>query len=108
MNDQPQMQTLHPDGGQGSNMLKSTYEQVSAAVQTALNGRQLTFGELVHEAGIMLGDDFEASIEEAINTVSLDLEARKVIEIVPDSQPQQYRLVEEGSAAEEAAESQDA
>lgn len=103
-NDENRIQIQQPDGSPGETMLKSTYEQVSAAVQTALNGRTLTADELVSEARIMLGSDFEGSVEAAINTVRLDLEARKVVETVDGSQPLQYQLVEEGSAAENSAE----
>jgi hypothetical protein len=99
MNDETHVQTLRPDGEPGENILKSTYEQVSAAVQTALNGRELTSDELVDECRVMLGDDFEGSVEWYVETVRLDLQARKVIEPVPDSQPSRFQLVEEGSAS---------
>jgi hypothetical protein len=99
MNDDHRIQTQQPDGSQGETMLKSTYEQVSAAVQTALNGRALTADELVSEARVMLGGDFEGSVEVAINSVRLDLEAKNVVESVDGNQPAQYHLVEEGSSS---------
>lgn len=106
MNDENYIQTQQPDGSSGETMPKSTYEQVSAAVQTALNGRALTADELVSEARVMLGGDFEGSVERHINTVRLDLETRHVVEVVDGSQPGRYRLVEEGSGAGSAAESE--
>jgi hypothetical protein len=102
MSNEKRIQTLTSDGKPGESILKSTYEEVSAALQTALNGRELTAEELTKQTGVMLGDDFEGTVEQVVETVLQDLEARKVIEPVPNSQPQRFQLVEEGSTTEDA------
>ena len=86
--------TLHPEGKQGVNIDRAKYDAVRSAIVQALTGQEaLTFGQLTQAVGDALGASFDGSIGWYVTTVKLDLEARRVVERIPNRQPQTLRLV---------------
>jgi hypothetical protein len=85
--------TLHPDGKQGVNIEKEKYEAMRQAIVAVLQAQQpQTFASLEQMVSHQLAGHFEGSISWYFTTVKLDLEARKVVERVPGTRPQQIRL----------------
>ena len=85
--------TLHPEDKVGVNISRAKYDAVRTAIVAALaDGGTLTFTQLTEEVRQMLGDTFDGSPNWYVTTVKLDLEARGVVERVPQSRPQQLRL----------------
>ena len=71
------IQTLHPEGKQGVNILRSKYEPVRAALLESLRaaGGELTHTELMKAVDERLAD-FQGSVTWYAETVKLDLIAR--------------------------------
>jgi hypothetical protein len=89
------IKTLHPDPGKhGVHVLKGKYEQVRAAILSALDELDvMSFMDLEGAAADKLGSTFQGSISWYVTTVKLDLEARNRIERVPGERPQILRMV---------------
>jgi hypothetical protein len=86
--------TLHPQGKSGVNISKAKYDTISGAIQDSLRAHaEMTFTGLTAEVRNRLEGSFEGSITWYVTTVKLDLEARGVIERVPNMTPQRLRLV---------------
>ena len=86
--------TLHPQGKSGVNISRAKYDAISRAIQDSLRANQtMAFKELTEEVRRRLEGSFEGSISWYVTTVKLDLEARDVIERIPNSTPQRLRLV---------------
>ena len=86
--------TLHPQGKSGVNISRAKYDTMSRAIQDSLRTHQsMMFKELTEEVRSKLGGSFDGSISWYVTTVKLDLEARGVIERIPNSAPQRLRLV---------------
>lgn len=88
--------TLHPEEGkQGVNISREKYELICNAILSKLQERpEITFQELVSSLEAELSDEFEGSIPWYVTTVKLDLEAREMIQRVPDATPQRLRLAD--------------
>ena len=85
--------TLHPDGKQGVHIEKEKYEAMRQAIVAALQTQQpQTFSSLEQKVSQQLAGNFDGSISWYFTTVKLDLEARKVLERVSGTRPQQIRL----------------
>lgn len=86
--------TLHPQGKQGANIDRAKYETMKAAIIQAISAREgITFAELNTAVSAQFEGKFEGSIGWYLTTVKLDLEARNIIERIPNQSPQQLRLV---------------
>ena len=85
---------LHPDPKkQGVRIDRHKYETIKAAILAAIAGaRELPFSQLADAVEARLTAPFDGSIGWYTTTVKLDLEARGLIERVPDKQPQHLRL----------------
>ncbi len=83
--------TKHPSGKSGRNIDRQKYDNVKAAILSALKNRELTHTELFNELNQRLKSKFAGNISWYGETVKLDLEARKTIERT-SSKPQKYRL----------------
>ena len=83
--------TKHPLGKSGKNISKQNYETLKEAILSALRNRELTHTELFNLRNKSLKGKFSGNISWYVETVKLDLEARKIIEIT-SSKPQKYRL----------------
>ena len=88
---EPTILTKHPRGKSGKNIARDKYDAVAAAIREALQGRELTHGELMSRVTGALQGKFEGHISWYAETVKLDLEARDVIERTA-SKPERYRL----------------
>lgn len=88
------IQTLHPQGKQGVNILKSKYDQiVDEMVSIIKNHGEITYQDLNDEIIDALEGKFDGKIPWYVVTVKLDLEARKIIERVPKTSPHKVRLL---------------
>jgi hypothetical protein len=86
--------TLHPQGKTGVNISREKYNTISRAIQDSLRTHQsMTFKDLTEEVRRKLEVAFDGSVSWYVTTVKLDLEARGVIERIPNKAPQQLRLV---------------
>jgi Family of unknown function (DUF6958) len=83
--------TKHPLDKTGRNISRQKYDTIKAAILSALNNRELTHTELFNKLNKSLRGRFSGNISWYGETVKLDLEARKMIEMT-DSKPQKYRL----------------
>ncbi len=86
--------TLHPDKNkQGVRISKAKYDLMRETILKTLRSHgQLTYSELAEKVGKKLNSKFDGSIAWYVTTVKLDLEARKVIKRVPNTNPQQVQL----------------
>jgi hypothetical protein len=86
--------TLHPQGKTGVNISREKYDAISGAIQDSLRTHQsMTFKELTEEVRGRLEGSFDGSISWYVTTVKLDLEARGIIERIPNQVPQRLCLV---------------
>jgi hypothetical protein len=77
--------TLHPQGKQGVNISRAVYNAVRRAILDAIRQhRELAFQRLPDEVSARLGPGFDGSVSWYTTCVKLDLEARGLIERVPD------------------------
>jgi len=85
--------TLHPQGKQGVNIDKAKYDSMKKAIIGVVSAQEgITFADLNTAVAEQLEGNFEGSIGWYLTTVKLDLEARNIIERIPDKSPQQLRL----------------
>ncbi|MEW5899855.1 MAG: hypothetical protein AB1715_00145 [Acidobacteriota bacterium] len=92
-NKEDKIQTLHPHGKRGVRIDKNKYEIMRAAILRALKGgRGLTHAELFQAAESLLPTGFTGSTMWYFETVKLDLEARRLIERLTDTDPHRYRI----------------
>ncbi len=86
--------TLHPEGKEGVNILRSKYELVKEHMIDiiALNG-EISFMELNQALEQRLKDKLDGSISWYVTTIKLDLEARNIVKRIPKRRPQMLVLV---------------
>jgi hypothetical protein len=91
---QAKILTRHPDPAKsGVNISKEKYDQVRDAILETLGvGGDVTFQGLTRAVEQKLSGQFDGSVPWYVTTVKLDLEARGLIERIPDSSPQRLRL----------------
>jgi hypothetical protein len=78
-------------GKSGKNVSKQTYDLFKQAIVSALQDKELTHSELLHQLNKDLKSKFSRNISWYAETIKLDLEARKIIERT-SAKPQKYRL----------------
>lgn len=88
------IKTGHPAPAKaGVNIRRDKYDTVKSVILKALRkGPSLTFTEMVQTAEKLLYGKFEGSVAWYVVTVKLDLEARGLLERVPKTRPEVYRL----------------
>lgn len=87
------IRALHPDPSRkGINIDAQKYAAIRNAIMDVLAQGPVGFRNLVHRLEGDLEESFEGSIPWYVTTVKLDLEARGLIERVPDARPQQLRV----------------
>lgn len=92
--DSDKIETLHPAGKKGVNILRRRYELVRGFIEQTVRERgPLTYQRLDELANEALTDKLDGSVSWYVVTVKLDLEARGVLERVPKTSPHQVRLV---------------
>ena len=88
--------TLHPQGKQGANISRAKYDVIRGAILETLDTQgTVTFSALTEAVSEQLQGTFDGSISWYVTTVKLDMEARRLIERVPGSSPQELQLVVE-------------
>ena len=86
--------TKHPARKHGVNISKKKYELTRKAIIQSLSTKgKLTYTDLAKAVKGKLKGGFEGSIPWYVESVKLDLEARKVIERIQKTKPQLYRLI---------------
>lgn len=85
--------TKHPAGKKGVSISKTKYDVTLAAIKNCLSGKELTYTQLSEAAEKMLEGKFEGSIPWYVVVVKLDLEARGLIERIPNTRPQRHRWI---------------
>jgi hypothetical protein len=88
------IETLHPERGKkGVNIDRVKYDQMRSAILASFQRTpQLTLKELEQSVTSQLKDSFDGSIMWYLMSVKLDLEARRVVQRVPFTQPPRLRL----------------
>ena len=88
------IRTRHPASLKtGVNIRQDKYDTVKSVILKALKkGPPLTFTEMVRLAEKLLYGKFEGSVAWYVVTVKLDLEARGLLERVPKTRHEVYRL----------------
>jgi hypothetical protein len=86
--------TLHPDPArQGININKQKYETVRAAILNEIHERgEVALTDLFDTLVFKLGGKFNDAIVWYLIHIKPDLEARGLIEFVPDTNPPRLRL----------------
>ncbi|MFW5691140.1 MAG: DUF6958 family protein [Chloroflexota bacterium] len=85
---------LHPDGKQPTRIDADKYITIRQAIIEGLRGHAaVALQDLTANIEDAISDDFEGSVRWYVTTVKLDLEARGMVERVPDVSPQHLRLV---------------
>lgn len=85
--------TLHPEGKQGVNIERAKYDIMRDTIVRIVGQRPgITFTELAQAAAAELHATFHGSVVWYVTTVKLDLEARGVLERLPDHSPQRLHL----------------
>lgn len=86
--------TKHPEGKYGVNISRKKYDVIRGSIIESLRRKgELTYTDLTKAVKENLTGKFEGSINWYVEAVKLDLEARKVIERIPRTKPQLYRLI---------------
>ena len=85
--------TLNPDKNKtGVNIDKDKYDIIKQAIRQVFKERkELSYSTLINIIKPRLANNFTGSIRWYVEIVKLDLEAKKVIERIPDTKPQMYR-----------------
>jgi hypothetical protein len=87
--------TKHSQGKSGVNISKRHYDVVREAILVAIRAQgEITFQDLLETVERQLQGRFDGSISWYTTHVKLDLEARGVIERIPQSSPQRLRLAQ--------------
>ncbi|MFQ6020018.1 MAG: hypothetical protein ACE5KW_04605, partial [Dehalococcoidia bacterium] len=85
--------TRHPEKKKGVNISRNKYDAIRASIIECLQAeRGLTYTELAKQVERTLQGRFEGSIRWYVEAVKLDLEARRIVERIPRTRPQLYRL----------------
>ena len=91
MNDR--IMTLHPAGKTGVNIERAKYDAVRQAILDSVGEQgEIAFGKLPDAVAARLPADFDGSVGWYVTTVKLDLEARGILERIPNQSPQVVRL----------------
>ncbi|MFK7932110.1 MAG: hypothetical protein AB8G22_01290 [Saprospiraceae bacterium] len=87
------IQTLHPQGNKGVNILKKRYDPIKDfIVKTVQEHGEITYSEVNDLAVEQLKDSFDGSVPWYVVSVKLDLEARGIIERIPKTSPHKIRM----------------
>jgi hypothetical protein len=86
--------TLHPQGKAGVNIGRQRYDLIREAILDSIQAHgEITFKELTEDVRRKLEGRFDGAVSWYVTTVKLDLEARGLIERIPNRTPQRLRLV---------------
>lgn len=86
--------TRNPDKNKkGVNIDRAKYDTIKHAIIKCLRKQELSAFQMFDQIKESLNGKFDGSINWYGETVKLDLEARGLIERIPDTKPQLYRLI---------------
>ena len=86
--------TLHPTGKKGVNISRKKYDTIRDFIlKTIKKEGEITYQRLNKLAVKKLKDSFDGSVTWYLVTVKLDLEARNIIERIPETSPHVLRLI---------------
>lgn len=86
--------TLHPQGKKGVNILKRRYDTIKNFIlKTIEEHTEITYERLSDLAVEELSETFDGKVVWYIVSVKLDLEARNIIERIPNTSPHELRMV---------------
>ena len=95
MTDEEKIMTLHPQGKNGTRILKRRYDIIKEFILSTIKKRgQISYEELNDLAVQKLTQSFDGKVVWYIVTVKLDLEARQWIERIPRTSPHRLRMKE--------------
>lgn len=93
MSNDEKIMTLHPQGKTGVNILKRRYNTIKEFILKTIGEHgELTYQDLDTMAVKSLKTNFDGKVGWYVVTVKLDLEARRLIERVPNTSPHKLRL----------------
>lgn len=85
--------TLHPKDKKGTNVLKLKYDFIKKHILDVIKTHKIiTFQDLSDILVEQLQADFDGKVIWYVVTVKLDLEARGIIERIPETSPHQLKL----------------
>jgi hypothetical protein len=85
--------TQHPEGKKGVTIDGKKYRIVRDTIVAILKEQpEITYQEMNRQVNTRLKDHFNGSISWYVVTVKLDLEARGIIERIPQTSPHRIRL----------------
>lgn len=86
--------TLHPQGKTGVNILKRKYDIIREFILNTIKEHgEMSYQNLDKLAVQKLKDTFDGKVGWYVVSVKLDLEARKIIERIPNTSPHKLKLV---------------
>ena len=74
-------------------MTKKKYDTIRKSILDSLDKNEMSYSNIAQAAKNGLVNSFQGSIEWYVEVVKLDLEARKLIERIPNTKPQLYKLI---------------
>lgn len=93
MSNDNRIMTLHPQGRQGVNILKRRYDTIKEFIlDTIAEKGEITYSELNDMAVDKLATSFDGKVPWYVVSVKLDLEARNIIERIPNTSPHKLRI----------------
>ncbi len=85
--------TLHPQGKKGSNISRTKYETVKNFIlKTIEKQKEISYESLSDLAIEKLQKNFDGKVIWYVVTVKLDLEARGIIERIPNTSPHRLSI----------------
>lgn len=87
--------TLHPEGKKGVNIDLGKYNLIKETIINIIQSNgEISYQEMNKIAIAELNHKFSGSIPWYVVTVKLDLEAREIIERIPNTRPHELRMKE--------------
>lgn len=84
--------TLHPQGKKGVNILKRRYDVIKDFIMKTLSQhKEISYQDLDKIAVQELKNSFDGKVGWYVVSVKLDLEARNLIERIPNTSPHKLR-----------------
>jgi len=93
MGDDEKIMTLHPDGKKGVNISKRRYDGIKDFIlDTIRDQKEISYQDLSRLAVEKLAKTFDGKVVWYVVSVKLDLEARDIIERIPNISPHKLRI----------------
>jgi len=94
MSAEEKIMTLHPQGKKGGNILKRRYDVIKDFILDTITAHnEITYEKLDDLATEQLSSTFDGKVVWYIVSIKLDLEARNIIERIPQTSPHKLRMI---------------